>query len=92
MRCHDLEHLRRLGKEHLFVLEPEPDEMHEDEAATRMAEALCGEGVGLDGPPREGKISLKATRAGLLKVEVDALTSFNESSFMIAESKENSNG
>ncbi len=77
VRCHDLEHLRRLGKEHLFVLEPEPDEMHEDEAAAQMAEALCGEGVGLDGPPREGKISLKATRKGLLRVEVEALTSFN---------------
>jgi hypothetical protein len=77
VHCHDLEHLRRLGKENLFVLEPEPDEMHEDEAAAHMAEALCGEGVEPGGPPHEGKISLKATRAGLLKVDVDALTSFN---------------
>jgi hypothetical protein len=77
VRCHDLEHLRRLGKEHLFVLEPESDEVHEDEAAVQMACALCGDGVAWEGPPREGKVNLKAARDGLLKVDVEALTGFN---------------
>jgi hypothetical protein len=75
--CHDLEHLRRLGKEHLYILRPESDELHEDEAAVQIANALCGEGVGWEGRPREGKITLKATRDGLFKVEVNALTRFN---------------
>ncbi len=75
--CRDLDHLRRLGKDHLYVVKPETDEMHEDDAAIAMADALCGLGVGWDEAPREGKISLKATRDGLLKIDVDALEQFN---------------
>ncbi len=77
LKGRDLEHLRRLGKNHLFVLKPEKDEMHEDEAAVDIANALCGSGVGWSGTPREGKLTLKATREGLLKVNVDALLQFN---------------
>lgn len=77
LRGRDLDHLRRLGKHHLYVLKPEPDEMHEDEAAAALAGALCGDGVGWDQAPREGKINLKARRDGLLKVDVDALMKFN---------------
>lgn len=77
LKGQDLEHLRRLGKNHLYILKPEQDEMHEDEAAVEIANALCGRGVGWSGEPREGKISLKATRDGLLKVDVQALMQFN---------------
>lgn len=73
----DLDHLRRLGKNHLYVIKPQPDELHEDEAAEALANALCGSGVGWDEAPREGKISLKATMDGLLKVDVEALMQFN---------------
>jgi molybdopterin biosynthesis enzyme len=51
--------------------------MHEDEAAVELADALCGSGVGWSGAPREGKLALKATRDGLLKVDVEALLQFN---------------
>lgn len=70
----DIPHLRRLGKEHLFVLQIGPDEVHEDEAAVDLAGVLAGPGVRFEGPPSEGKISLKAARKGLLKVKVEALT------------------
>jgi hypothetical protein len=73
----DLEHLRRLGKNHLYILKPENDEMHEDDAAVAIANALCGPGVGWSGEPREGKLALKATIDGLLKVDVAALNRFN---------------
>jgi len=78
LTCRDLDHLRRLGKDHLYIIKPEESEMHEDDAAIAMANALCGDGVAWDEAPREGKISLKATRDGLLKVNVDALEQFNE--------------
>lgn len=73
----DLEYLRRLGKNHLYILKTEQGEMHEDAAAVEIADALCGRGVGWSGAPREGKITLKATRDGLLKVDVDGLMRFN---------------
>ncbi len=77
LRGQDLDHLRRLGKNHLYILNPETEEMHEDEAAEAIANPLCGEGVGWHDAPREGKISLVATRDGLLKVDVEALMQFN---------------
>ncbi len=70
----DLPHLRRLGKENLFTLHIGPDEVHEDEAAIKLANALAGPGVVVEGPPSEGKVSLKSKYKGLLKVNVEALT------------------
>ena len=45
IRPEDVSHLRRLGKEHIYVLDLGPDEIHENEAALLMAEALAGSGV-----------------------------------------------
>lgn len=73
----DLPHLRRVGKEHLFILHLEPGEIHEDDAAIRLCTALAGPGVVFDRNPSEGKISLKAAHRGLLKVNVDALIEVN---------------
>jgi len=73
----DVCHLQRLGKEHLFVLNIADNEMHEDDAAYALANALLGEGVKIKGEPREGKINLIAEIDGLLKVNKDALLAFN---------------
>lgn len=74
IREEDLSHLKRLGNEHLFVLHIGHGEVHEDDAAVRLATALAGPGVVFDGHPAEGKIGLKSTHRGLLKVNVEALT------------------
>jgi molybdenum cofactor synthesis domain-containing protein len=73
----DLCRLQKLGKNHLYLIDLEADEIHEDEAAAIMASALAGEGVAWKNEPREGKISLKADRDGLLTVNVAALAAFN---------------
>lgn len=73
----DVCHLQRLGKESLFVLNIAGDEMHENEAAYALANALKGEGIALEGEPKEGKINLVAKRDGLLKVNKNALLKFN---------------
>ncbi|MGD8561172.1 MAG: molybdopterin-binding protein [Desulfarculaceae bacterium] len=73
----DLPHLERLGKRHLFVLEMEPHQMHENDAAELMASALCGPGVKKAGPPSEGKIELVAEHDGLFDLDVQALIQFN---------------
>jgi molybdenum cofactor synthesis domain-containing protein len=73
----DVCHLQRLGKEHLFVLDIAEDEMHEDEAAYALANALMGEGVKIKGDPKEGKINIIAGRNGLLKIKKESLLDFN---------------
>lgn len=78
VRLEDLDHLRRLGKEHLCVLEAESHQLHEDEAVLELANALCGEGVYRDEEPHEGRIDIYAARDGLLKIDAERLTRFNE--------------
>lgn len=77
IRQEDVCHLQRLGKENLFVLNIEDYEMHEDEAAYALANALMGEGVRINGEPREGKLSIVASHEGLLKIDEAALFAFN---------------
>ena len=77
IRREDLCHLQRLGKERIRILRIGEDEVHEDDAAITMAEALMGEGLSIQGPPREGKVNLVAAYDGLLKVDREALLAFN---------------
>lgn len=77
IREEDLCHMQRLGKEHLFIFDVAPDEMHEDDAAYELARALMGKGVRIKGGPKEGKIHIVAERDGLLKIEKRALLDFN---------------
>lgn len=77
VRDEDVSLFRRLGKENLFVLSMNDDEMHEDDAAYELAAALMGSGLAIEGEPKEGKINLIAERRGLLIVDKDALFRFN---------------
>jgi len=77
VRQEDVEHLRRLGKEHIYVLRLGPEEIHENEAALVMAEALSGTGVEYSPEIVEGKATLTATVDGLLKINKEALLQFN---------------
>lgn len=77
LRLEDVEHLRRLGKEHIYALELSDEEIHENEAARLLAAALAGEGVEYSDKVSEGKISLRASCDGLLKIEKEALYRFN---------------
>jgi len=77
IRPSDVEHLRRLGKEHIYVLQLSPEEIHENEAALLMAKALAGAGVEYSTEIVEGKVSLTAAADGLLKINREALYRFN---------------
>ncbi len=72
----DIPALLDIGKETIFVLEIPPGRLHENDAAGRLAQALKGNGLILQGPS-EGKISLVAQTPGLLKIGVDDLTRIN---------------
>jgi hypothetical protein len=73
----DLCHLQRLGKNHLYVIDLAEDEIHENQAAAILAEALAGEGIVWEDEPQEGKLRLFADRDGLLSVDSPALAAFN---------------
>lgn len=77
VRPEDLERLARMGKQNLYVLSMAPHQMHENEAAQLLADALCGPGVRPAGPPSEGKITLLASHDGLFELDPERLTRFN---------------
>lgn len=77
IREEDVDHLKRLGKEHIYVLQLGPEEIHENEAAGILADALSGPGAVLSSEPVEGKIAINAGCDGLLKINEEALYQFN---------------
>jgi molybdopterin biosynthesis enzyme len=73
----DLCHLQKLGKNNLYIIDLEKDEIHENQAAAILAKALAGEGITWKNEPHEGKINLLAATDGLFKVDTTALAAFN---------------
>ncbi|MDR1885115.1 MAG: molybdopterin-binding protein [Synergistaceae bacterium] len=73
----DLPVLRGMGREHLSILELEPDEIHEDDAARE----LCGAIIGLNcssSLPSEGLIGISADCCGLLCYDPEMVHRVNE--------------
>ena len=73
----DICRFQKLGKNHLYLIDLEDDEIHENQAAAILAKALAGEGINWKDDAKEGKIGLHAAYDGLLKVETSALTALN---------------
>jgi molybdenum cofactor synthesis domain-containing protein len=84
----DLPRLLDMGKKQVFVLDLSPGELHEDEAARRMAKAMAGKGIGRRGP-REGKIDFLAKGFGLLKVNASAVERINSVGALILSTRHN---
>jgi molybdenum cofactor synthesis domain-containing protein len=76
IRAEDVSRLLDVGKANIYVMELEKDELHEEDAARRLAKAAAGANLRLT-DPSEGRINLVATISGLLKVDVDLLYRFN---------------
>ncbi len=76
VRQEDISKLLDVGKRNLYVMELEKDELHEEDAARRLAKAAAGPNLKLT-DPSEGRINLVAQIAGLLKVDADLLYRFN---------------
>jgi len=72
----DVQKLLNLGKDNIYVLDLDEGYIHENEAAQRIAAAVCGGGIRMM-EPTEGKVTMKATHGGLLKVNVEALDEIN---------------
>ncbi|MFH0789492.1 MAG: molybdopterin-binding protein [Pseudomonadota bacterium] len=76
IRPEDIPALLDLGKETIFVLDIPPGQLHENEAAQRLAQVLKGNHITLQ-EPSEGKIGLLAEQSGLLKIRVADLARIN---------------
>jgi len=72
----DIPRLLDMGKEQLYVFDLAEGDLHEDDAARRIAAAITGRNV-CASEPKEGKIELSAGMDGLLKVNTLALYELN---------------
>lgn len=72
----DIPKLRDMGKEHLWVWEPDEQLIHEDEAALRLAQLVAGSGLSWN-EPSQGRVNIWAEHNGLLKIQVDILNKIN---------------
>ena len=82
IREEDIPELLKMGKKHLYVIDQSPEQLHEDDAALRIASALCGDNLKWT-EPREGKSKIISTIDGLLKIDVDALLAVNSTGDII---------
>lgn len=76
IRPEDVEPLLAMGKEHIYALSLAPGQVHEDDAAQRIARAAAGPGLTLTGVC-EGRVNLVAAHDGLLKVDAARLARIN---------------
>jgi len=72
----DVPKLRDLGKEHIYVWENVANLVHENEAALLLARIAAGPGLHWD-EPNQGKVSLRASYDGMLKVRGNMLNQLN---------------
>lgn len=72
----DIPRLKDIGKEHLYAIELAAGDLHEDEAALRMAAALAGEQV-VCGEPHEGKSAVKSAIFGLAAIAREVVDRVN---------------
>ncbi|HEX6488183.1 MAG TPA: hypothetical protein VF137_04800 [Candidatus Dormibacteraeota bacterium] len=71
------EHLRALaGAAELHLVELEPGDLHEDEAARRLAAAIAGAGVETR-EPVQSQVRLTAARRGLFRADAAAIDAMN---------------
>ncbi|MDH3443095.1 MAG: molybdopterin-binding protein [Deltaproteobacteria bacterium] len=76
IRPEDVSKLLDVGKANIYVMELEKDELHEEDAAKRLAIAAAGDNFELT-DPSEGRVNLVAKISGLLKIDAELLCRFN---------------
>jgi molybdopterin biosynthesis enzyme len=76
VRPEDIAKLLDVGKRHLYIMDLEKDEVHEEDAARRLARAAAGAHLKLT-DPSEGRVNLVAEISGVLNVDAEILFRFN---------------
>ncbi|MCR2803431.1 molybdopterin-binding protein [Paenibacillus soyae] len=72
----DIPSLLDIGKEHIYIMELGDLDLHEDDAAARMAGALADNDLLLS-EPHEGKVSIKSPILGLAQIDRGVVEAIN---------------
>jgi len=73
----EIEHLKSLGRNTIFIEDGNDDGVHEDDAARITSPLAAGENIIFDEEPVEGKISFFASCDGVFKVDEERLYELN---------------
>lgn len=82
VRKEDIPLLLSMGKDWVYVWENREGMMHEDDAARVLCGICRNEGMRA-GPPQEGKITIRAERDGLFKVDAVRLDAVNSVEYVV---------
>jgi molybdenum cofactor synthesis domain-containing protein len=77
IREEDIEVLKSVGKDHIYIFEIKEDEIHENDAAYILADALMGENTYRSKEVKEGKLTIYSDTFGVCKIDVERLYEFN---------------
>ncbi len=76
IREEDIPVLESCGKYNLYNLDLDANTIHEDDAAIKICEAACGEGLSWSAPS-EGKSDITADISGVLNIDIASLLKIN---------------
>ncbi len=77
IRQEDIPLLKSIGKNYIYKLVLDEDEIHEDDFAKEMAKRIAGDNIVYDDEPSEGKIVFRAAIDGLLKIDKKRIIKLN---------------
>ncbi len=77
IRDEDLEVLRSLGKNHIYVWNEAETDVHEETAARLLAPQIAGANIRYDEEPQEGKVCFYSECKGVFKVDHERLAKIN---------------
>lgn len=73
----DIEELKKIGKDHIYVGELEDNQVHEEDAISEIAPLLAGENIKISAVS-EGKINLTSAEKGVFVINRELLRAINE--------------
>ena len=77
IREEDIGVLKSVGKDHIYIFEIKENEIHENDAAYILADALMGENTYRSKEVKEGKLTIYSNAFGVCKIDVERLYKFN---------------
>jgi len=88
IQVEDIPEMLGMGKQHVYVVEEDEGDVHEEEAALRLSRAFAGENTDFSGV-HEGRIDIRATISGLLRVDAELVGLINSIPDVVISTRHN---